>query len=84
MSRRTSIVLDDASSQALRDLARHLGCSASEVVRRALMSYRERVVGVPVEKRRRRRAALEALIASMDGHDWRAELAALKEQDELG
>lgn len=82
MSHRTTIVLDDASLQALRDLSRRYGCSASEAVRRALVRYRDEVAGVPEEKRNRRAAALRALVARMDGQDAEAEIARLKAEDE--
>lgn len=79
---RTTIVLDEPAEDALRALTRHYGCSASEVIRRALLKHREMTLGVPEEKRRRRKLALEKLIASMDGHDWQGELERLKEEDE--
>jgi len=80
---RTTIVLDEQSQAALDSLARHYGCSASEVVRRALVQHRDRALGVPVEKRRRRSAALEKLVELMDGHDWKAELEKLKAEDDV-
>ncbi len=78
------MVLDDRSERALRELETRYRCSASEVVRRALIAERERALGVPEDKRRRRAKALKALIATMDGHDWRGELRRLKEEDEHG
>ena len=77
---RTTIVLDTPSQDALDALTRHYGCSASEAVRRALVQQRERTLGVPEDKRRRRRDALEQLVHLMDGHDWEAELASLREE----
>jgi hypothetical protein len=79
---RTTVVLDEPSQSALEALTKHYGCSASEAIRRALIQQRERAVGVPEERRKRRRAALEKLIELMDGHDWQAEIAALKQEDE--
>lgn len=84
MSHRTTIVLDDAALQALRELARRYGCSASEAVRRALVRHRDEVVGVHEEKRRRRAAALRELVARMDGQDAEAAIARLKAEDEQG
>jgi predicted CopG family antitoxin len=84
MSHRTTIVLDDASYEALRELRRADGCSASEAVRRAVLQRRERELGVPLEKRRRRKAALLRLIALMDGQDADAEIARIKAEDEEG
>lgn len=79
---RTTIVLDEPAERALAALTKHYGCSASEAIRRALVQHRERALGVPEEKRKRRRAALEKLIELMDGHDWQAEIAQLKQEDE--
>jgi negative regulator of replication initiation len=79
---RTTIVLDERSEDALAALTKHYGCSASEAIRRALVQHRERALGVPEDKRRRRKAALEKLIEVMDGHDWQAEISRLKEEDE--
>lgn len=79
---RTTIVLDESSERALTALTKHYGCSASEVVRRALVQHRDRALGVPEDKRRRRRAALDKLIELTDGHDWEAEIAQLKQEDE--
>lgn len=78
---RTTVVLDASSQAALDALTRHYGCSASEAVRRALVHHRDRTIGVPEEKRRRRRAALEELVRLMDGHDWKAELERLDEEE---
>ncbi len=78
---RTTIVLDPGSEQALEALTRHYGCSASEAIRRALVSHRDRTLGVPAEKRRRRVAAFEKLVELMDGSDWQTELQQLKDED---
>ncbi len=78
----TTIVLDEQSSDALAALTKHYGCSASEAVRRALVQHRTRTLGVPENKRRRRKAALLKLIELMDGHDYLAEIKRLKEEDE--
>lgn len=73
--------MSEPSEAALQALTKHYGCSASEAIRRALVQHRERALGVPADKRRRRRAALDKLIELMDGHDWQAEIAALKDED---
>jgi hypothetical protein len=78
---RTTVVLDAPSQAALDALTRHYGCSASEAVRRALVQHRDRALGVPEEKRKRRRAALDDLVRLMDGHDWKAELDRLDEEE---
>lgn len=79
---RTTIVLDEQSEAALEALRKHYGCSASEAVRRALVQHRARTLGVPSDKRKRRVAALRKLVSLMDGNDWQAEIARLKEEDE--
>jgi len=79
---RTTIVLDNSSEEALEALTRHFGCSASEAVRRALVNHRDRTLGVPAEKRRRRAAAFEKLVQLMDGTDWQTEIARLKDEDD--
>lgn len=76
-------MLDPPSEAALMALTKHYGCSASEAVRRALVRHREHTLGVPKEKRKRRKAALEKLIGLMDGYDWQTEIARLKEEDEF-
>ncbi len=49
---RTTIVLDEPSSEALKVLTKHYGCSASEAVRRALVQHRARTLDVPEDKPR--------------------------------
>lgn len=82
MSHRTTVVLDDDSLEALRQIAARLGVSASEVVRRAVVRFRDERIGVSEEKRQRRGKALRSLIERMDGQDVDAELARLDVEDE--
>jgi hypothetical protein len=78
---RTTLILDGTSRRAAKDLAAHLDVSPSEAIRRALVYYRDHVVGVPRVARRRRRAALERLFVLFEGHDAEAEIRRLKEED---
>jgi predicted transcriptional regulator len=81
MLTRTTIMLDDDSRRAAKELAAQLDVSASEVIRRALVHYRDGIVGVPPEARRRRMAAFERLMALFEGHDAEAEIRRLKSED---
>jgi hypothetical protein len=83
MSSRTTIILDHAARGAAKRLAAKLQVSPSEVVRRALVHYSDHLLGVPGERRRRRKRALERLSALFQDNDARAEVARLKQEDEL-
>jgi len=78
---RTTILLDDAARRAAKALAARLDISPSEAVRRALVHYRNQVMGVPAEERKRRTAALRKLVSLFEGHDAPAEIRRLKEED---
>jgi hypothetical protein len=82
MSFRTTLILDDETKQAARQLALRYGCSTSEAIRRAILRHRDTVFGVPAESRRERGKVLERLVALFDGHDAEAEIRQLKSQDE--
>ncbi len=82
MSHRTTIVLDEDSRQAARELARHYGCSTAEAIRRAVIAHRDRIGGVPPRARERRRAALHRLYELFEGHDPDEEIRRLKVEDE--
>jgi hypothetical protein len=81
MPTRTTVVLDEPSRRAAKTLAAKLNISPSEAVRRALVHYRDEVLGVPAEARRRRTAALDRLFVLFEGHDAAEEVRHLKEQD---
>ena len=81
MSYRTTIVLDEASQQAARELASHFNCSTSEAIRRALLGFRDLTHGVSAGERRRRLDALYSLIDLFEGHDADEELRRLKAED---
>ena len=80
--KRTTVVLDDASTEAAAQLSGRLQISVSEVIRRALVDYRDKIVGVSPEFRDQRVAALHKLFELFDGHDYEAELRRLKAEDE--
>lgn len=82
MARRTTLILDDDTRHAARQLAMRYGCSTSEAIRRAILSHRDSVFGVPAESRRERKKVLERLFELFDGHDAEEEIRRLKSQDE--
>jgi hypothetical protein len=78
---RTTLVLDDSTRQAARQLASHYGCGVSEAIRRAVIAQRDVVTGVSPEFRQRRRKVLKRLIDLFDGSDPEAEVRRLKAED---
>lgn len=82
MAHRTTLLLDDESRHAARQLAQRYGCSASEAIRRAVVRHRDAVLGVPAARRRERMRALEQLFDLFEGHDAADEIRRLKNQDE--
>lgn len=82
MASRTTLILDEDTKQAARELALRYGCSTSEAIRRAILRHRDAVFGVPAESRRERVKVLERLFELFDGHDAEDEIRRLKSQDE--
>ncbi len=82
MLQRTTLLLDDESRAAARQLALRYGCSTSEAIRRAILRHRDTVFGVPAESRAERRKSLLRLIDLFDGNDSDEEIKRLKSQDE--
>lgn len=76
------MLLDEASRRTAKRLAAKLDVSPSEAIRRAIVHYGDHVLGVPADRRRRRRAALARLEVLFAGHDADAEVARLKQEDE--
>jgi hypothetical protein len=81
MPARATVLLDEPSRRVAKTLAAKLNVSPSEAVRRALVHYRDEVLGVPAEARRRRTAALNRLFVLFEDHDPAEEVRRLKEQD---
>jgi hypothetical protein len=81
-SQRTTLILDDETRKAARDLAARYGCSLSEAIRRAVIRQRENVFGVPAKARRERRKLLERLFVLFEGNDPKEEIRRLKAEDE--
>jgi len=82
MDKRTTIMLDDDTRRAARALAADLGCSTSEVIRRAVRSYWQSHTGVTPEQQRVRKAAFLKLIELSEGMNVEAEIRRLKSEDE--
>lgn len=80
--RRTTLLLDEETREAARDLAHRLGVSTSQAIREAILRYRDLKAGVPVEERQRRVKVLQRLIEAFEGHDPGEEVRRLKEEDE--
>jgi hypothetical protein len=82
MATRTTILLDDETRRAARQLALRYECSTSEAIRRAIVRHRDSVYGVPEEARKERCEVLQRLFVLFDGHDADDEIRQLKAQDE--
>lgn len=83
MYKRTTIMLDDATREAARQLAAEYGCSMSEAIRRAVVAHRDSTQGVSEDFRRQRTQALERLFELFEGHDAEAEIRERKAEDEF-
>ena len=81
MAHRTTILLDEESRRAAKQLASALDVAPAEAVRRAIVAYRDQLVGTTGDARRRRLAAFERAVALFADNDAEAEVRALKEQD---
>ena len=82
MAHRTTVLLDDETRTAARQLAMRYGCSTSEAIRRAVVHHRDAVFGVPAESRRERRQVLTRLFDLFSGHDAEDETRRLKAEDQ--
>lgn len=81
MAHRTTLLLDDVTRAAARDLARRYGCSVSEAIRRSVVHQRDLTVGLPPGRRAERMRALRRAFELFEGNDPAAEIRALKAQD---
>lgn len=77
---RTTVMLDPESRQAADALSAKLGISSSEVIRRALVNFRDQRLGVPASFRRKRAAAFLRLSALMQGGAAESEVRAIKRE----
>ena len=81
-TRRTTLILDDESSAAARQLADHYDCSVSVAIRRSLIAQRDALAGVPKEIRQRRVRTLKQLFEMFEGNNAAEEVRRLKMEDQ--
>jgi hypothetical protein len=79
---RTTLLLDEETRNAARQLALRYGCSTSEAIRRAILRHRDTVFGVPAESRAERRRVLMRLFELFDDNNPKEEIRRLKHEDE--
>jgi hypothetical protein len=82
MVKRTTIVFDEPTQAAARQLARRYGCSVSEAIRRSLLRQRDAEFGMSAGRRHERVAALKRLVALFEDNDPAEEVRRLKAEDE--
>jgi hypothetical protein len=82
MAHRTTLLFDDETRKAAKELALRYDCSTSEAVRRAVVRHRDSIFGISNETRRERVRTLERLFELFEGHDAEDEIRRLKDQDE--
>ena len=81
MSRRTSIILDQESEDAARELARIYGCSSSEAIRRAVVRQHDLLKGLPSKAIKERKKVLFRLFELFEDPDAGSEIDQLKKED---
>ena len=81
MVHRTTILLSDDARRAARDVATALEVTPAEAVRRAIVAYRDQVLGVSADSRKRRVLAFKRAAELFADNDPVAEVGALKTQD---
>jgi hypothetical protein len=82
MAHRTTILFDEETRRAAKELALRYDCSTSEAVRRAVIRQRDANFGVPGQAQRERVRALRRLFDLFEGNDAEAEIRRLKAEDE--
>jgi hypothetical protein len=81
MVHRTTLLLDNETRAAARELAARFQVSVSEAIRRAIWESHRRERGLSLEDRQRRLKALSELVEAFRGYDPEDELRALAEED---
>lgn len=74
-------MLDPSSREAAKQLATHLDVSPSEVIRRALVQYRDQMLGAPEANVRARLLALDRSLAVFRGMNPHEEVRRMKRED---
>ena len=80
--KRTTLVLDEESRSAARQLADHYACGVSEAIRRSLIAQRDAVAGVTKRNRQERVKTLKRLFELFEGNDAAEEVRRLKTEDQ--
>jgi len=81
MAQRTTLVLDERTRRAARDLARRYDCSTSEAIRRAVVKQLEAESRPSSAERKRRLDVLKRLFVLFENADASAEVRRLKAED---
>ena len=81
MAHRTTLLLDDETRAAARDLARQYGVTVSEAIRRSVIRQRDLTAGVAGKRRAQRARALRRAFELFEGNDPAAEVRRLKSED---
>lgn len=82
MAHRTTLLFDEDTHKAAKELALRYDCSTSEAVRRAVVQHHSTVFGISNQARQERVKALGRLIELFEGHDADEEVRRLKSEDE--
>jgi hypothetical protein len=82
MARRTTLLLDEETQTAARELAKQYKCSMSEAIRRSVVRQRDAALGLPLARRRERVRTLDQLYTLFEGNDPASEVRRLKAEDE--
>jgi hypothetical protein len=80
--KRTTLILDEESRAAARQLAKHYGCAVSDAIRRSVIAQRDAVAGVTKRTRQQRLRTLKRLFEIFDGNDAADEVRRLKMEDQ--
>ena len=82
MAHRTTLLFDDETRKAAKELSLRYDCSTSEAVRRAVIRHRDAIFGISDEGRQERMRVLGTLFKLFEGHDAEEEIRQLKLEDE--
>jgi hypothetical protein len=80
--RRTTLILDEESRSAARQLADHYGCPVSDAIRRSVIAQRDAVIGVTKQTRQQRVRTLKRLFEIFEGNNAAEEVRRLKMEDQ--
>lgn len=81
MPHRTTLILDDDTRKAARELAKYYDCTLPEAIRRAVVRHRDAVTGAPQVARKERTRTLHRLFELFEHNDPAEEVRRLKAED---